>query len=418
MGKKFTAALIGAGEESLHAIRIAAETGIKTLALDGNPSAPGLFEADQGICMDISDADAVVGCLKEREIDFLLPSPIGRLITVWGRVNDALGLKGISAAAAEACADKWLFHEKLFPEGLRECACRLIRQAKRGEKPEETQELMSMPEISFPAILKPRFGSGSRAVRSLENAEELQAALNEAPDEDMILEEEVPGEEYGADGAVFGGQVRLILLRKKLNTEKPFRQAIGYYSTEPGPLWEKAEALLKGIIETLRVENALFHADLILRETGEFFPIEFAPRPSGHYLHDLFTPMATGVDMIREYIRFQTGEQRFSEAAAGGITTLPPLPVKRLLLRFLSLPAGTLRYAPEAVSLELPPGILLKAARFGIKPGDALKEASDGHSLIGRGYFILETRESKVWQQALERAAEAILDEFIVVPPK
>ena len=59
------AALIGAGEESLHTIQKAQELGVYVTALDGNPDAEGLKAADEGLTIDISDEKAVLAALPQ-----------------------------------------------------------------------------------------------------------------------------------------------------------------------------------------------------------------------------------------------------------------------------------------------------------------------------------------------------------------
>ena len=499
--KVFTAALIGAGEEALHAVRCAAEMGIKTVALDKNPGAAAMFEASKALPIDISDADAVTEALKKEGADFILPAPVGRFVTTWGKVNDALGLRGVSEEAALLCADKWQFHETLNKAGLRDCECMLLPAGRQEEvlrrlQADDTDRLPEAPSREgiggidgcslparlaaqkesgkehFSAILKPRFGSGSRGVSSVESMEELEQLLSESADEDLILEEEVPGMEYGADGAVIDGEFYLILLRKKLNTEKPVRQALGYFTEYDEELNAAAKELLAKIAETLGIRDSLFHADLILRDAVKadskrkqglsgggfpmaevpqkrgFFPIEVSCRPSGHYLHDVFTPLATGVDMVGEYIRFQTwcGSDPGSgpEGTAGdsaqdgspgdsGISSdfskkagwdFKPRTQRRLLIRFLDLPPGIVEYVPQYHELDFPEGISLRMMRCGIHPGDRLGAVTDGHSLIGRGYLILEYEREpeealmddglRVWEKRLLMTAEDVLGAFVV----
>ena len=57
--KPITAGIIGASSESLYAISEAGKKGIRTVAVDGNPAAPGLAHADEGHTVDLRDTSAV-----------------------------------------------------------------------------------------------------------------------------------------------------------------------------------------------------------------------------------------------------------------------------------------------------------------------------------------------------------------------
>ena len=112
----------------------------------------------------------------------------------------------------------------------------------------------------------------------------------------------------------------MILLRRKLLTPPPARQAVGYIAVSPREseesrrLCERVEACMTEVTDLLGLHNCLLHADL-MTEDGYVFPIELSARPSGHNLHNLFTPMATGVEMcIRDRIR--TERYRLSEKTA------------------------------------------------------------------------------------------------------
>ena len=85
----------------------------------------------------------------------MLTAPIGRYLTSIGAVNDALSLPGITRRMAQLCTDKFLFHEKLAAEGLRNCHCYSLDGGLKND--------ISL-KLEYPAILKPRYGSGSRGV--------------------------------------------------------------------------------------------------------------------------------------------------------------------------------------------------------------------------------------------------------------
>ena len=163
------AALIGAGEESLHTIEKAQELGVFVTALDGNPKAAGLQAADEGLAVDISREDEVIKALQEETPDFVITGPIGRYLTTAGAVNDAFQLRGINRQSAVWCTDKYLFHEKLHAAGLRDCHCERV-PAFCGKDAAGVWQIVDKlmkkaeEEFSFPAILKPRYGSGSRGI--------------------------------------------------------------------------------------------------------------------------------------------------------------------------------------------------------------------------------------------------------------
>ena len=417
------AALIGAGEESLHTIEKAQELGVFVTALDGNPKAAGLQAADEGLAVDISREDEVIKALQEEAPDFVITGPIGRYLTTAGAVNDAFQLRGINRQSAVWCTDKYLFHEKLHAAGLRDCHCERV-PAFCGKDAEQVRQIVDKlmkkaeEEFSFPAILKPRYGSGSRGIFFLYSLEELRTALEElagengekdagipaACEEDYVLEEAVPGAEYGVDAALDEKKYCQILLRRKLLTPPPARQAVGYFSVTGGEEWEaRLISLVRDYLErvtaVLELQDCLFHADLMI--SGErIFVIELSARPSGHHLHDLFTPMATGVDMAEAYIRSQCGLPY----------TYEPKETRRLLIRYFALPEGVVKSVPEKEELALPEGIRLRVWDCEIRPGDRLERVTTGHSVMGRGYFILEGDTD----EGLEAAADGVLGKFAV----
>lgn len=408
------AALIGAGSEALHTIKKAQELGVFVIALDGNPAAEGLAAADLGLPVDISDEQAVLDVLKREKPDFVITGPIGRYLTTAGAVNDALGLEGISRQAAVLCTDKYLFHTRLSGGGLRNCRCVLIPGMSAGNCEKTVDErrlqvdnlLAEASDVGYPAILKPRYGSGSRGIFFLEGRDQLREALlwlaglgeDASPaEEDYVLEEAAPGQEFGVDGAVDREGFHLILLRRKLLTPPPARQAVGYLSVVPDSrenreLMERVRRYMAQTAALLGLKSCLLHADLMIEGEG-IFAIEVSARPSGHYLHNVFTPMATGVDMAEAYIRSRCGLPWSYE----------PLSCRHLLIRYFDLKPGKVKTVPVSGMLQLPEGIRLREWQCAIRPGDVLEPVTTGHSVMGRGYFILEGPSDQKLVDAAER---------------
>lgn len=372
------AVIIGASGEALHTIEKAHAYGIRVIALDGNPRAAGLAAADKGLVTDISREAELIEAVRRERPDFVLTVPIGRYLTSVGAVNDALSLPGITRRMAQSCTDKFLFHRTLAAAGLRNCRCFSLE----GKAPEGL-------DPQYPAILKPRYGSGSRGIHLVKDPKELSAALEEIGEEAYVLEDCVPGEEYGVDAAVTGGRFHMVLLRRKVNTPPPARQAVGYFACgREDAFWQPAREYMEKAVRCLGLQECLIHADLIQSETGPF-AIELSARPSGHNLHNLFTPLAAGIDPAEEYIRYRIGEAY----------TFTPETVKPMMIHYFD-GAGAVKHVPDRKEIEAL--LRAEAQRSGAPPvklvhwqcaltvGETLPPVSDGHSLMGRGCYILE----------------------------
>lgn len=379
------AVIIGASREALHTIEKAHEAGLSVTALDGNPEAEGLKAAERGLVVDISDENAVIEAVRAEKPDFVLTVPIGRYLTASGAVNDALGLPGISRQMAVLCTDKYRFHRKLQEQKLRDSHCYAVGGTD-GMEPEELGKELADGRfrLAYPAILKPRFGSGSRGIQMIEDQAELDRALQSMACEACVLEECVPGEEYGVDGAVIQGRFYLVLLRKKENTPPPARQAVGYVSVLPGDAFrQQAENYMERVVRCLGLGECLLHADLIRTDGGPFI-IELSARPSGHNLHNLFTPLCTGIDMAEEYIKYRMGQS----------WNFTPETTRQAMIHYFDLQGRVISVPGEEQVRQAVPSLI--GWECHIKAGEELASVSDGHSLMGRGYFILEGEEQEL----------------------
>ncbi|MBQ8878076.1 MAG: ATP-grasp domain-containing protein, partial [Lachnospiraceae bacterium] len=364
-----------------------------------------------------SDEEATVEAAKQIAPEFVLTVPIGRYLTTIGAVNDALGLPGISREMAVLCTDKYAFHQALNGRGLRDCRCYRVWADEEnvcvisdGEKQYGIAELEIIAAegrieeiVSFPAILKPRYGSGSRGIHFLNDGQQLLAALPEVAGEEYVLEECALGDEYGVDGAVIDGKFYMVLLRKKENTPPPARQAVGYFSVQPtDAFYQQVKEYLEQVVSCLGLEECLFHADLIRSEAGPF-AIELSARPSGHNLHNLFTSLCTGVDMAEEYMKYRLG-QAYS---------FVPAKTRSMLIHYFDM-EGRISHVPEREEVMQAVGGSLIEWKCDISVGDILTPVSDGHSVMGRGFFVLEatadegTENPAACEEALKKKAEAV----------
>lgn len=370
--------VIGASRDAIHTIQKARENGVYVVALDGNPEAEGFHYANEAVMVDISNQDKTYAEVEKIAPDFCVPIPIGRYLSTMGFINDKFNFRGASYAATEVSTDKFLFHNVLNKAGLRRAQMYLVDAA---------TDMVNI-NIKYPAILKPRFGSGSRDVFFANSDDELTEAVQKVKglNEDFILEQAVEGEEYSIDGAVIDGKLLMTLLRKKIITPLPIRQPISSFSVTKSEknreLVERVQNYMQKVVDVLHYNNCLINADLIVNQ-NEVFAIEAAPRPSGHNLHNVFVPLATGVDIAEEYIKYLLNKPY------GFI----PDYIRQVQIRFFDFNDVVVESVPTEREIRESLGDDLIKWECNIKTGEHLGKVVNGHSIMGRGFFIVNGKD-------------------------
>lgn len=394
--KKKKAVVIGASADAIHAIELAKKRNMETYALDGNPGAKGLQAADKGIVVDIADTEAVKRVLEDIVPDCILPVPIGRHLYTTACMNECFGLKGIKKEFTKRSVDKYSFHQHMHASGLREVTAYLLEAGRVLDT--------KSYQVSYPVVVKPRFGAGSRDVFYCNAESELDQALQyvSQQQEDYILEEAVDGCEYGVDGAVIDGQVYVTLIRRKVLTPLPQRQATASMTVTVEETWSAAADRIRKAAgqacERMQYENCLFNMDVLVNE-DEVFVIEMSPRPSGHYLHDVFVTEMTGVDMVLEYLNY---------LCENPYQFIPSFE-KKGMIRFFDFSEKTVASVPgEREAKEAVVSCRLLKWNCKMQSSQYLEKVTDGASIMGRGYFILEGNS----EEELQKDANRILELF------
>ena len=363
--------VIGASKDAIHTIEKAKEHGIYVIALDGNPNAEGFEVADEKVVVDISDLEKVRKEVDRINPDFTIPIPIGRYLSTMGYVNDKFHLKGACYQATKVSTDKYLFHQILYDAKLRNIQLYLVNQNTDIEN----------INIDYPAIMKPRFGSGSRDVFFINSDEDLMKYIKKVKslNEDFVLEQAARGDEYSIDGAVIDGELQITLLRKKIITPLPIRQPISSFAEMDDEMYSRVKKFMQKVVDVLDYSDCLVNADLIINDS-EIFVIEAAPRPSGHNLHNIFVPLATDIDIAEEYIKFLLGERYNFIAKA----------IKNIQIRFFDFDDVHVKCVPNADDLKHVLGENLVMWNCNISNGDYLGKVVNGHSIMGRGFFVVK----------------------------
>ena len=186
-----TVLFVGAGRHQRRAILRAKELGLRVVAVDRNPDAPGLAEADIAKVVDFSDVAAVLKATSRLKLDGVLTVSADRAVPVVAAVAEARGLPGIGVETAHLMTHKVAMRSRLADAGVPQPRFAAVRSLSERER--------AADEVGFPAVLKPADSGGQRGVFRVESVDDIERHLHEAlvasPSGEAILEEFVEGME-------------------------------------------------------------------------------------------------------------------------------------------------------------------------------------------------------------------------------
>ena len=180
---------VGAGRHQRRAIAQARERGLRVVAVDRNPDAPGLALADAPEVVDFVDVDAVEEVARRHEVNGALTVSADRAVPVVAAVTERLGLPTIGTDVAHRMTHKIAMRRTLAEEGIPQPAFAAVRSLAEGRAALET--------VGLPAVLKPVDSGGQRGLFRIETPGDLEShlhsALAESPGREAILEGFVEG---------------------------------------------------------------------------------------------------------------------------------------------------------------------------------------------------------------------------------
>jgi biotin carboxylase len=387
---------VGAGRHQRRAISRARELGLRTVAVDRNPEAPGLREADSGNVLDFRDVAPVIELGRRESVDGVLTVSADRAVPVVADVAEALGLPGIGTDTAHRMTHKVAMRRTLADAGLpqpRFAAARTLHEAHAAAD-----------AVGFPAVLKPTDSGGQRGVFMLESFDDverhLHAALAESPTHEAILESYEEGLELNGLVIARAGQAELLTLSDRL---RPPGVGFGvgwihvYPSTLYGDTLAEAERVAVQAVRALGLRDGIAFPQLIVDEHGSVNVVEVAARIPGGQMSDL-AAHAVGVDLVEIALRQALGEDVPDELVR-------PQRQQPLAIRFLTaepgpLPTGTVRSVTGLERVLAFPGVV--QADVFLEEGEEVRPVRlDGDR---RGYVIAVGETSL---EALERAEAA-----------
>lgn len=300
--------VLAAGILQVPVIKKAKEMGVYVIAADGDPNAVGLQYADKAVVVNITSEEDMLRVAREEQIDGVIHPCSEVSMNVMGRINDELGLSGITRKQAIRATNKHLMREA-FEKGNAPSPKSILTENA------EDAWMHLQNDFSTDGILKPSRNSGSRGIakvsRDMDKADFIKAyniALNESRDKSVLIEQFIEGPEFSVEIIVWNGNVNVLTVTDKKTTGAPHFVELGH--NQPSCFSAADVETLKTAavagVKALGVNNCACHAEAKLMD-GKAYLMEIGARLGGDFISTELTHLSTGVDMVAAAINVALG---------------------------------------------------------------------------------------------------------------
>lgn len=384
--------VIGAGFLQDFVIQKAVSMGYETLAVDADPNAIGFSHANKFAIVNIVDEKACLEYAQQEKIDGVLTAATDFGVLSAAYVAREMGLPGLNYKVAQIIKNKYLVHKCLYEQHVDD-------REQAYEVNDETDIDKLAMKLTYPVMVKPCDGSGSRGASRVDNSKELlkacMYAMNGSITHRAVIETFIEGQEFGAESIVVDGQIYVLAIMKKWMTKPPYYAELGH-AIPSGLTIEvetKAKACVEKAISALGVNFGSVNMDLLISADGKVYIIDIGARMGGNMIGPCIIPYGTGIDYVGAMIQNAVGD---------------PVDLKRkeygaVASRLLAFNEGDIKSLPDMKAIE---------ARYRVEIFHHMSEGmhvNEYHTnLDGWGYVVAKGHTAN----SAEERAKAALEEI------
>lgn len=364
--------VIGAGFLQSFVIKKAKEMGYETLTVDADPSAVGFQYADKHEVINIVDEKACLAYAQKENIDGVLTAATDYGVLTAAYIAQEMHLPGLDYEVAKLIKNKYKVRKCLFEAK--------VDDTEQAYEVNENTDIVSLGEkLSFPVMVKPCDGSGSRGASRVDEtsqfAEACQNAMAASITHRAEVETFIVGREYGAESLVVNGKPHVLGIMRKWMTEPPYYAELGHAIPTDLPLDVEARAkqCVESAIKALGINFGSVNMDMLITAEGKIHIIDIGARMGGNMIGPCIIPYGTGVDYMANMIR----------NAVGDYVELTPCEQCAVATRLLAFNDGIVKQLPDFEKIENEYGVEIY---HHLEVGQAVREYHT--NLDGCGYII------------------------------
>ena len=390
--------IIGAGFLQKFVIQKAKSMGYITLAVDANPDAVGFEYADGYAVINIVDEKACLEYAQKEKIDGVLTAATDYGVLTASYIAEQMGLPGLKYEVAKIIKNKYLVRKCLFENNVDD-----TEQAYEVSKDTDIEELSA--KLTYPVMVKPCDGSGSRGASKVETPENLKEACKYAMESSLTHRAEVEtfidGREYGVETLVVNGEPNVLAVMKKYMTQPPYYAELGH--AIPSGLDEQVENKVKECakkaIKALGVNFGSVNMDVLVTKDNKVYIVDIGARMGGNLIGSHIIPYGTGVDYMGNMIKNAVGDK---------IDLAPHNNPHNVETRLLALKPGKVKETPCFENIEKEYDVIIEQH---ITIDDVINEYRT--NLDGCGYVVCVRNDESEAQTIASFVKDKIDDEII-----
>ncbi|MCM3741808.1 ATP-grasp domain-containing protein [Oceanobacillus luteolus] len=327
--------IIGAGFLQSFIIKKAKEMDYYTFAIDKNPNSIGFKFADEYEVIDIVDQEACLQYAISKKVDGVITAATDYGVISAAYVAQEMNLPGLNYEVAKIVKNKYLVRRNLFENKVDD-----IKQYYEIANLTKLNKIKD--NISYPVIVKPCDGSGSKAINKVNTFEELVLACNDAINASLegkaLIEDFIEGKEFGVESFVFNGQVHILGVMGKQMTDPPDYAELGHYMPSGLSIEEKIKRVVRNAIKSLGINFGSVNMDILVTNSNDICIIDVGARMGGNLIGSHIIPLSTGIDYMNIIIKAATG---------GTVEIEDPVTKVNVSTRLLALTPGKVIHLPD-----------------------------------------------------------------------
>lgn len=309
-----TLLILGAGIDQSYPIRIAKEEGLRVLAADANPNAPGFEYADEAAVVSNRDVNRLKQlCDDSAKRGFPVKGVLvmGTDIPhVAAELSAYLNVPGPSCETGSLATNKFLMKERLARHGVAVPWYSLVESFENLEG--------MMRERGGKFVIKPTDRSGARGVfvvsGNTPNLKKLyEEAYNESALGEVIVEKFIEGDQISTESILWQGKAYTpgFVDRNYEFLDRYAPHVIENGGIHPSKYTGSRRADVENLVEraanALGIRDGVAKGDVVVSTDGTPMIIEMAARLSGGDFSESLIPLGCGVNIVKAAINIAVG---------------------------------------------------------------------------------------------------------------